>query len=85
MEAIEPSYYKYVVKNTKGESIECTYFDIAEALNLSREWSFAVKYSRSKDGIEKDINDSEKAKRCIDLHIAKQKIRLEEYRKTQLF
>jgi len=63
-EAIQPNYYKFKIKGQ-----ECNMFDIGRTLGLSLELFSALKYFRNKGGIDKKINDLEKAKECIDLEI----------------
>jgi len=63
-EATQPNYYKFKIKGQ-----ECNMFDIGRTLGLSLELFSALKYFRNKGGIDKKINDLEKAKECIDLEI----------------
>jgi hypothetical protein len=68
IEAIKPNHYKVTITNNNGESIQCNYFDIARGLGLSLEQFTALRYFRKKGGTEKQINDTEKAIQCLELH-----------------
>ena len=67
-EAIKPNHYKVTITNNNRESIQCNYFDIARGLGLSLEQFTALRYFRKKGGTEKQINDTEKAIQCLELH-----------------
>lgn len=68
LECIKPNHYKVTITNKNGESIQCDYFDIARGLGLSLEQFTALRYFRKKGGTEKQINDTEKAIQCLELH-----------------
>lgn len=66
MEEIKPKHYQIEVKDRlSGDSINCDYFDIGNALNLPIEWFTALRYSRIKGDINKQINDTDKAIECL--------------------
>lgn len=70
MEETKPNHYKIKITDRKtNESIKCDYFDIGNALDLSLEQFTALRYFRKKGGIEKQINDTEKAIECLKAHI----------------
>jgi len=71
MEEIQPSYYKF-----KVPSLEIDVMDVARGMNLSFPLALALKYFRKKGGIEKQIEDLDKACECIR--------REQEYLKLQL-
>lgn len=70
-EQIKPDYYKL---NIKG--VECDFFDVINAMNLSFPLGMALKYFRRKGDISKAIEDLEKSMECIK--------REQEYLKQQL-
>lgn len=69
MEETKPKHYKLTVTNYKGDSIQCDYFDIGNALDLSLEQFTALRYFRVKGDVNKQINDTQKAIECLNRHI----------------
>lgn len=65
MDAIKPDYYKF----TFPGGLRYDIIDIAKAMNLPFTLSLALKYFRVKGDIQKQINDLEKAKECIQREI----------------
>ena len=74
-EEINPKHYSVKITNAKNETIECDFFDIANALNLSLEQCTALRYFRVKGNVAKQINDTEKGIKCLKRHIDKLKIK----------
>ena len=71
VEEIEPKHYEVLISNKKNESINCDFFDIGNALNLSLEQFTAFRYLRVKGDIHKQINDTEKAIKCLQRYLDK--------------
>lgn len=72
MESTKPDYYKLSIKG-----IECDFFDIIEAMELSFPLGMALKYFRKKGDTAKQINDLEKSIICIQREIANLELKLE--------
>lgn len=74
MEAIKPKHYNIKIKDKNGNFINCDFFDIANGLDLSLEQFTALRYFRKKGGVDKQINDTEKAIQCLERHLDKLKL-----------
>ena len=63
---IKPSHYKIEIKG-----VECDYFDIGNALDLSLEQFTALRYFRKKGDVDKQIEDTKKCIECLKRHLEK--------------
>lgn len=64
MDKINPKHYDLILDGKKYD-----YFDIGEAMNLSREQFTALRYLRIKGDKNKQIEDTKKAIKCLQRFI----------------